>query len=164
MDEKKQNELAILKEALQRARSNGGEARRNADKLAGEILSKASSCISKRAEHSRTIAESLQHRRVERIAKLVRGLQQSWRVDRCRDGTEHSWKGSEPNAQSRRLIERKLERVASIDFNIRRSKMDFHISQLLTNLEHARIVYARLVFRNTHLSSSRLGKPTVYLL
>lgn len=37
MDEKKQNELAILKEALQRARSNGGEARRNADKLAGEI-------------------------------------------------------------------------------------------------------------------------------
>lgn len=46
MDEKKQNELAILKEALQRARSNGGEARRNADKLAGEIhpLRKAGFC------------------------------------------------------------------------------------------------------------------------
>lgn len=37
MDKKKQNELAILKETLQRARSNGGEARRNADKLAGEV-------------------------------------------------------------------------------------------------------------------------------
>lgn len=37
MDKKKQDELTILEETLQRARSNGGEARRNADKLAGEV-------------------------------------------------------------------------------------------------------------------------------
>lgn len=44
--------------------------------------------------------------------------------------------GSEPSPtpQSRHLIERKLERAASVNFNVHHGKTDFCIRQLLANL------------------------------